>query len=104
MDAFDEDALDVGGLGWAGAPDDVRAITEGGDSIGHGAVDFLALKHGDVFCPLFSAFGPEPIRARLDGYGITPIADSTPASTAAHIDSEIARWGKAFQLSGAPQQ
>jgi acetyl-CoA synthetase len=24
-----------------------------------------ALKHGDVFCPLFSAFGPEPIRARL---------------------------------------
>jgi len=46
----------------------------------------------------------EPIRARLDGYGITPIADSTPASTAAHIDSEIARWGKAFQLSGAPQQ
>ncbi len=24
-----------------------------------------ALKHGDVFCPLFSAFGPEPILARL---------------------------------------
>jgi acetyl-CoA synthetase len=24
-----------------------------------------ALKHGSVFCPLFSAFGPEPIRARL---------------------------------------
>ena len=23
------------------------------------------LKHGSVFCPLFSAFGPEPIRARL---------------------------------------
>jgi len=23
------------------------------------------LKHGGVFCPLFSAFGPEPIRARL---------------------------------------
>ncbi len=25
-----------------------------------------ALKHRNVFCPLFSAFGPEPIRARLD--------------------------------------
>jgi acetyl-CoA synthetase len=25
-----------------------------------------ALKHRSVFCPLFSAFGPEPIRARLD--------------------------------------
>jgi acetyl-CoA synthetase len=24
-----------------------------------------ALKHGSVFCPLFSAFGPEPIRARM---------------------------------------
>ncbi len=24
-----------------------------------------SLKHGAVFCPLFSAFGPEPIRARL---------------------------------------
>ena len=23
------------------------------------------LKHRSVFCPLFSAFGPEPIRARL---------------------------------------
>jgi acetyl-CoA synthetase len=23
------------------------------------------LKHGSVFCPLFSAFGPEPIRARM---------------------------------------
>lgn len=46
----------------------------------------------------------ETIRARLDGYGITPVADSTPASTAAHIESEIARWGKAFRLSGAQQQ
>lgn len=24
------------------------------------------LKHGSVFCPLFSAFGPEPIRSRLE--------------------------------------
>lgn len=46
----------------------------------------------------------DAIRARLDGYGITPVSDSTPASTAAHIDSEIARWGKAFTISGAQQQ
>ena len=44
------------------------------------------------------------IRARLDGYGITPVADSTPASTAARIDSEITRWGTAFRLSGAAQE
>ena len=24
------------------------------------------LKHGNVFCPMFSAFGPEPVRQRLD--------------------------------------
>ena len=24
------------------------------------------LKHGSVFCPLYSAFGPEPVRARID--------------------------------------
>lgn len=46
----------------------------------------------------------DAIRAKLDGYGITPVADSTPASTAAHIDSEIARWSKAFRLTGAEQQ
>lgn len=46
----------------------------------------------------------DAIRTRLDGYGITPVADSTPASTAAHIDREIARWGTAFRLSGAQQQ
>ena len=29
------------------------------------------LKRGAVFCPLFSAFGPEPIRARLEiGRGV----------------------------------
>lgn len=44
------------------------------------------------------------IRRRLDGYGITPVSDSTPASTAAHIESEISRWGKAFEISGAQQQ
>ena len=48
--------------------------------------------------------GEAPIRAKLDTYGITPVADSTPASTAAHIQREIVRWGEAFKLSGAQQQ
>ena len=48
--------------------------------------------------------GEAPIRAKLDTYGITPVADSTPASTAAHIHREIVRWGEAFKLSGAQQQ
>ena len=48
--------------------------------------------------------GEAPIRAKLDSYGITPVADSTPASTAAHIQREIVRWGEAFKLSGAQQQ
>ena len=48
--------------------------------------------------------GEAPIRAKLDSYGITPVADSTPASTAAHIHREIVRWGEAFKLSGAQQQ
>lgn len=48
--------------------------------------------------------GEAPIRAKLDTYGITPVADSTPASTAAHVQREIVRWGEAFKLSGAQQQ
>ena len=48
--------------------------------------------------------GEAPIRAKLDSYGITPVADSTPASTAAHVQREIVRWGEAFKLSGAQQQ
>lgn len=48
--------------------------------------------------------GEAPIRAKLDSYGIAPVADSTPASTAAHIHREIVRWGEAFKLSGAQQQ
>ncbi len=44
------------------------------------------------------------IRTKLDSYGITPISDSTPARTAAWIDSEIARWSTAFKLSGAQQE
>ena len=41
------------------------------------------------------------IRAKLDALGITPVDDSTPASTAQRVDSEIVRWAKAFKLSGA---
>jgi tripartite-type tricarboxylate transporter receptor subunit TctC len=41
------------------------------------------------------------IRAKLDGLGISPVGDSTPASTARTVESEIARWAKAFELSGA---
>jgi tripartite-type tricarboxylate transporter receptor subunit TctC len=44
------------------------------------------------------------IRAKLDSLGITPVADSTPASTAKHVESEIARWARAFELSGAKQE
>jgi tripartite-type tricarboxylate transporter receptor subunit TctC len=41
------------------------------------------------------------IRAKLDALGITPIADSTPESTAQRVTKEIAVWAKAFELSGA---
>jgi acetyl-CoA synthetase len=36
------------------------------------------LKHGSVFCPLFSAFGPEPIRARMT-IGRARVLVTTPA-------------------------
>jgi acetyl-CoA synthetase len=35
------------------------------------------LKHGSVFCPLFSAFGPEPIRARLAIGGARALVTTT---------------------------
>ena len=41
------------------------------------------------------------IRERLSKLGISPVADSTPASTADTIASEIVKWAKAFELSGA---
>ncbi|MEO6270445.1 MAG: tripartite tricarboxylate transporter substrate binding protein [Lautropia sp.] len=41
------------------------------------------------------------IRTKLEGLGITPVDDSTPASTAKRVTTEIERWGKAFELSGA---
>ena len=36
------------------------------------------LKNGSVFCPLFSAFGPEPIRARLEIGGGRVLVTSEP--------------------------
>ena len=44
------------------------------------------------------------IQDRLAGYGISPVSDSTPASTAKFVESEIAKWRVAFKLSGAEPQ
>ena len=44
------------------------------------------------------------IRERLTKLGITPVDDSTPAGTADTIGREIAKWAKAFELSGAKQE
>lgn len=41
------------------------------------------------------------IQDRLAGYGINPVIDSTPASTAKFVESEIAKFHSAFKLSGA---
>ena len=43
------------------------------------------------------------IRERLQSLGITPVADSTPASTAEKIAREIDKWARAFEISGAPK-
>jgi tripartite-type tricarboxylate transporter receptor subunit TctC len=40
-------------------------------------------------------------RKRLAAAGISPVDDSTPASTADTISREIERWSEAFRLSGA---
>jgi len=48
---------------------------------------FGTLKAGCVFCPLFSAFGPEPVRARMEiGEGAALI------TTAAHYRRKVAPW------------
>lgn len=44
------------------------------------------------------------IRERLIGLGISPVADSTPASTRETVAREIDKWAKAFELSGAQKQ
>jgi len=40
------------------------------------------------------------IRDRLTKLGITPVDDSTPASTGETITREIAKWARAFELTG----
>ena len=48
---------------------------------------FGTLKAGAVFCPLFSAFGPEPIRARMEiGEGAVLV------TTAAYYRRKVAPW------------
>ena len=48
---------------------------------------FGTLKAGCVFCPLFSAFGPEPIRARMEiGEGAALV------TTAAYYRRKVAPW------------
>jgi tripartite-type tricarboxylate transporter receptor subunit TctC len=37
---------------------------------------------------------------RLSRSGISPVADSTPASTGQVISSEIIKWREAFKLAG----
>lgn len=41
---------------------------------------------------------------RLSKFGIIPVSNSTPESTAKRISSEIVKWRKAVELAGVPQQ
>ena len=50
---------------------------------------------------LNAALKKPAIQDRLAGYGINPVIDSTPASTAKFVESEIAKFHSAFKLSGA---
>ncbi|MCM5571759.1 tripartite tricarboxylate transporter substrate binding protein [Burkholderiaceae bacterium FT117] len=51
-----------------------------------------------------TVLGEAGIQKRLTELGITPIAESSPESTARRITSEIDKWAKAFELSGAQKQ
>lgn len=44
------------------------------------------------------------VQQRLSRAGIIPITDSTPASTARFVTSEIEKWRMAFKLTGATPQ
>jgi tripartite-type tricarboxylate transporter receptor subunit TctC len=46
---------------------------------------------------------PEVV-ARLSKSGISPVSDSTPASTGKRISSEIVKWRKAVELAGVQPQ
>lgn len=43
-------------------------------------------------------------QSRLAGYGISPVTDSTPASTAKFVAAEITKWREAFKLTGLETQ
>jgi len=44
------------------------------------------------------------IQDRLAGYGIRPVADSTPASTKKFVAAEIIKWREAFKLTSLEAQ
>ncbi|WP_171020044.1 tripartite tricarboxylate transporter substrate binding protein [Hydrogenophaga sp. 2FB] len=44
------------------------------------------------------------LQSRLTGYGISPVTDSTPASTAKFVEAEIVKWREAFKLTGLETQ
>jgi hypothetical protein len=44
------------------------------------------------------------VQERLSRAGIAPVTDSTPASTARFVASEIDKWRAVFQQSGAMPQ
>jgi tripartite-type tricarboxylate transporter receptor subunit TctC len=44
------------------------------------------------------------MQEKLISLGITPVADSTPASTAETVSLEIDKWAKASELAGAEKQ
>lgn len=44
------------------------------------------------------------VRENLVALGITPVADSSPASTTERIKAEVVSWGEAFKLTGVEPQ
>jgi acetyl-CoA synthetase len=50
------------------------------------------LKHGSMFCPLFSAFGPEPIRARMTIGGARAMGRDPTCSRASSSASAWCSW------------
>ena len=59
-----------------------RACSRGG-SQSSTSTALGTLKHRCVFCPLFSAFGPEPIRTRLEHRARAQVLVTTESSTSA---------------------
>jgi tripartite-type tricarboxylate transporter receptor subunit TctC len=44
------------------------------------------------------------MQSRLTEFGISPVTDSTPVSTAKFVEAEIGKWREAFKLSGLETQ